>query len=260
MSIAEKLVTIAENVQKIYEAGQKSSGGGAGYDEGYADGKQAKLQEYVNMLTANGTRTDYRYLFYREGINDEQMAEIFNPSVWNGTIKLSNYMFSYTNIVDFGYTYEVDFSKCDGFQNIFAYSTIRRIKKLDVRSATAGQNGMANVFAHDSSLVEVEEFYPSTKCVFQDSFTNCSELVRFIFCSEISRNGLNMSACKKLSKESFVSIINNLSATTSGLAVTLSLQAVNKAFETSVGANDGSTSAEWKTLENTKTNWTISLV
>jgi hypothetical protein len=40
----------------------------------------------------------------------------------------------------------------------------------------------------------------------------------------------------------------------------LPLRAVNKAFETSEGANDGKTSTEWETLIGTKTNWTIAYV
>lgn len=39
MSIADKLTTIAENVSKVYEAGQAAGGGtGGNYDEGYTDG------------------------------------------------------------------------------------------------------------------------------------------------------------------------------------------------------------------------------
>jgi hypothetical protein len=55
-------------------------------------------------------------------------------------------------------------------------------------------------------------------------------------------------------------IVNALSTTTTGLFVTLRKDAVNKAFETSEGAMDGSTSDEWLALAATKANWTISLI
>ena len=55
--------------------------------------------------------------------------------------------------------------------------------------------------------------------------------------------------CTKLSKASITSIINGLSADTSGNTVTLSKTAVNNAF----------TDDEWATLIATKSNWTISL-
>ena len=55
----------------------------------------------------------------------------------------------------------------------------------------------------------------------------------------------------KLNKESITSVINRLSSGANGLTVTLSLTAVNNAFE---GGRDGT---EWQTLIATKPNWTI---
>ena len=69
-----------------------------------------------------------------------------------------------------------------------------------------------------------------------------------------------MSQCTLLDKESLTSIINCLSDSTSGLTVTLSLTAVNKAFEITNGADNGSNSTEWLNLVNTRSNWTISLI
>ena len=51
-----------------------------------------------------------------------------------------------------------------------------------------------------------------------------------------------------------------ISDNVTGQAVSVKKDAVNIAFETSAGAGDGSTSAEWLALVATKTNWTISLV
>ena len=50
-----------------------------------------------------------------------------------------------------------------------------------------------------------------------------------------------------------------LSTTTTGLTVTFSKTAVDKAFETAEGANDGSTSPEWLALVATRPNWGIGL-
>jgi hypothetical protein len=80
------------------------------------------------------------------------------------------------------------------------------------------------------------------------------------FNGTIGQNGLNFQWSTKLSKASIESVITALSPNTSGLSVTLSKTAVNAAFETSVGAKDGSASAEWATLIATKQNWTINLV
>lgn len=63
-----------------------------------------------------------------------------------------------------------------------------------------------------------------------------------------------------LSADSLRSVISCLSPTASGMALTLSQAAVNVAFETSEGVNDGSTSTEWLTLTGEHSNWTVSLV
>ena len=54
MTIAEKLQTIAENEQKVYEAGVKSE-----YDR------------FWDIMQANGTRTNYARAFYGEGWRTE---------------------------------------------------------------------------------------------------------------------------------------------------------------------------------------------
>jgi hypothetical protein len=68
----------------------------------------------------------------------------------------------------------------------------------------------------------------------------------------IGQNGFSVVDCKELSKASIISIINALSTTTSGLTVTLSKTAVVNAF-------GSETSAEWVTLKNEKSNWTVAL-
>jgi hypothetical protein len=87
----------------------------------------------------------------------------------------------------------------------------------------------------------------------------CAELVDCPFEGVIGSNGIDLHWSTKLSHDSHVSIFNALSTATTGLTVTFSRTAVNKAFETSEGANDGTTSAEWLALVAAHNNWTISL-
>ena len=62
-----------------------------------------------------------------------------------------------------------------------------------------------------------------------------------------------------LSKDTIMNIMSCLSPSVSGKTLTLPRTAVDTAFETSAGANDGSTSAEWLALVESHSNWTISL-
>ena len=92
-----------------------------------------------------------------------------------------------------------------------------------------------------------------------NAFSNMTNLQNIVIEGAIGQNGVNLSASTLLSKESITSFVNALLETASGKTITFSLNAVNKAFETSAGAADGSTSAEWGTLIAGKSNWTISL-
>ena len=90
---------------------------------------------------------------------------------------------------------------------------------------------------------------------------NSLEEVRFV--PNTIKISIEFQWCTKLSKASLISIINGLSAETSGLTVTLSKTAVNKAFETIIngeGQNNGSINWDWQALVANKTNWTINLV
>ena len=94
---------------------------------------------------------------------------------------------------------------------------------------------------------------------FSNTFRNCKALEEMNVYGTIDVGGLDVSASTKLNKASWISIINALSGTTSGLSITGSLTSVKKAFETVEGANDGDTSTEWLNLKATKSNWGISL-
>jgi hypothetical protein len=109
------------------------------------------------------------------------------------------------------------------------------------------------------SLHTIEKIRCNEDTVFNSTFINCRELQNITIEGSIGKSGFYIESATKLSKDSITNIINALSTTSSGKVMSLSLTAVNKAFETSSGANNGSTSDEWEALKATKTNWTISL-
>ena len=111
-----------------------------------------------------------------------------------------------------------------------------------------------------SALVTIDKMITSENTSFTNMFGNDAALVNVTWEGVIAKSGLSFSKSTKLSKASIISIITALSLATTGLAITLSLASVNKAFETSEGANDGSESTQWRFLSQSKSNWTISLV
>lgn len=90
-------------------------------------------------------------------------------------------------------------------------------------------------------------------------FRGCTELENIAWEGIVDYEDVDLASCTKLTKASISSTFSVLSTTANGLTVTFSKAAVDKAFETSDGANDGSTSPEWLALVATRQNVTIAL-
>ena len=248
MTVAEKLQTIAENEQKVYEAG-------------YDNGVKTEYDAFWDGYQQNGDRTDCRGMFAGVGWNADTIKPKYDINVFSGT-----YMFYGSGFVgslkkhladDLGVI--LDFSSATAFTGVFQYANqITETPHLDM-SGISSQTTVSQIFHSCNNLVSAEITF-SPLCAYNTCFNNCNNLENLIANGEIGGNGLNFQWSTKLTHDSLVSIVNALSTITSGLTVTLSKTAVNKAFETSGGAADGSTSEAWLTLRATRSNWTISLV
>lgn len=149
-----------------------------------------------------------------------------------------------------------DGSQCESYQYTFSHCAVTRIGRLDFTKCKQ----VSQTFKDNTSLYHISAFVSHKDLqFFTHSFEGCSSLTHMLVEGVIGQNGLDLH-WSPLDKPSLTSIITALSTETTGLTVTLSLTAVNNAFETSPGLADGSTSPEWLALANTKTNWTISLV
>ena len=208
----------------------------ADYDAVYEAGKKAEYDAFWDAFQGNGTRGAYLYAF-------SMATQLYG---WNDTI----YNPKYPIIADDGY----------GVQECFRGNTVITDTKVPIIDKVGNIysifNGCKNLKRVESLTLEV----PVTKA--NTAFFNCIELEEInVICNGGSfAADLSLKYSTKLSRASITSIINALSATTSGLTVTLSKTAVDTAFETTAGAGDGSTSAEWQSIIATKSNWTISLI
>ena len=152
---------------------------------------------------------------------------------------------------------KLDFSKNAGtISRVFANANIKRLGVVDFSKTKAEYSG---TFLHCTELETIDKLIVNPASSFPaTSFNSCSKLTNLKIGGTIG-NTSNLSHCSLLTRESIHSIIGALSTTTSGCKLTIPLAAVNREFETSSGANDGSTSAEWEALEKTRLNWSISL-
>ena len=280
MSIAEKLTTIAENQQRVFDAGRNSGGGGydegysngyesgyiegydsgfnegydSGYWSGYDEGQTAEYDRFWDSFQQNGNRTDYQMAITGFWCN----PVIFYPKYDirpKGNATQMIYNWNKTPSIDLSARLEecgvvLDTSEVTNAQYLFGYGTqFTRLPAVDLQKAT-----QANwVFYGCNNLVTIDKITVSaTTGIEPDWFGTCYALENVTFDGVIGKS-ISFSACTKLSKASIESVINHLSTTTNGLTATFTRTSVTNAF--------GSTTASaWTTLVNSKSNWTISLV
>lgn len=189
-------------------------------------GKKEEHKEFWKLFQYEGREHDIRYKYYN------WTKDMYKP-IYDHVAKSSgaSSMFqNATTITDI--QTNIDVSKGGACTSIFAYCfTLETIPLLKVCKA----NNLSNAFLRCEALKEVN------------------------IEGEIG-SAIDLQSSKLLSKTSITSFINALSTTASGLSITFSSIAVNKAFETSENSNDGSASTEWANLIATKSNWTIALV
>ena len=269
------------NHDEGYSSGYET-GSNDGYDDGYADGyddgsaggyteediaaaieqgKQAEYDRFWDVCQPSEVG-DYRYKFCGSGWT----AETFRPK---RSIRptAANQMFLQTTALNISLPehlgrlgLELDFSRCATFSEMLLYSAVYEIGVVDTRAATT----VTYLFRYAKSLVTVQNLIlkdDGSQVFNNTSFQYMEALENFTVTGTFgSRSGgMDFSSSTKLSKASHYSIFAALSTTTSGLSITVSKAAVDAAFETSPGAKDGSTSAEWLELVATRPNWTITL-
>lgn len=198
MSIAEKLTTIAENEQKVYDAGKKSQ-----YDEFWDN-----YQYY-------GSRKHYKYGFAGVGWNKETFKPKYKITL-EGT--LGNDMFEYFGVeaksVEDMFDYRlvkdmIDFSQATSASGVFEDAAINYID-VDFSKATTLRTCFrytmrANYVTH--IRLKVSELCTNYEVAFQ----NADKLTHLFFAegSVIGAN-LSLSYSKSLVYESIMSVINAL--------------------------------------------------
>lgn len=152
----------------------------------------------------------------------------------------------------------LDFSKVEGADYAFESALADNVT-ADFSNATS----LAYTFALlDGGYLRKVTLKVSEKCTnLTTTFSNNTRLYSLTFMDgSVIAGSINLQWAAWLSKASIVSVMTHLSTTVTGKTATFSKAAVNRAFATSSGANDGSTSAEWEALKAAVPNWTISLI
>lgn len=245
MSIEEKIETIAKNVPEVYEAG-----------------KQAEYDRFWDEYQENGNRTSYFNAFSGHAWTNENFKPKYDITVENGygLFWQSNITGDLDELLE-KCNVKLDFSKCFSFQNAFNSIKISIIGTIDARNVSTLSNTflqtMGSTYQYPKTIKLLILKEDGTN-LFSNTFGNCQGLKNITIEGTIGNDfDIHWSP---LSKNSILSIFNALSDSTTNRLLSLSLSAVNSAFETSSGAVDGSVSEEWEQLKNSKSNWIINLM
>lgn len=253
MSIAKKLTTVAQNMDKVYQSGYtsgyetgKAEGGDTetAYNEGFTDGKQAEYDRFWDAYQQQGNRTDYTQAFVRAWTD-----EIFRPKYHIKPTNMSG-MFQYSAITDLKDKLEtlgvtLDTSNCTSLIQAFQYAEITHIPTIDARLST----NMAYTFGSGCKVVAIDKLIVSeTTPIVDSTFGTARDLQNITFEGTIGRS-INLQ-WSPLTKESMKSVVAALSGTATGLTASFKKTAAEAAF----------TEDEWNALVATKSNWTFTKV
>lgn len=234
----------------------------ATYNKSY--GMQTEYDRFWDSYQQNGNIAYFENLFSGEGWNDFTL----NPK-YDIKAKGSAYMMfkscAVTDMVEqlkaCGVT--LDLTNVTSYTYFLYQAKIKRFGEIPLTHINFknSTNGTNNMFSSASVLHTIDKIIVNDEGTTQfanSMFNNASSLANITFEGVIGKS-INFQWCP-LTKASITNIVNTLSSTATGQTLTLKLSAVNTAFETSSGAADGSTSAEFAALVATKTNWTITMV
>ncbi len=246
MTIAEQITRAKADYDEVYETGKKS-------------GEKSEYDRFWDNYQNYGKRDGYVQGFSGHGWTDITFRPKYDIILTDAVRA-----FSYCKITDLEARLNecgvvLNMSKSLNNSEVFANSTITVIPEITIPS---NATTFSNMFGNCKNLHTIRKIIllGENNVTWYRAFYNCSALENLIIEGVLCGAEIAFQWSTKLNKESITSIINCLSTTTSGLTVTLSKTAVDTAFETSEGANDGSASTEWTTLIATKSNWTISLI
>lgn len=206
----------------------------ADFDSVYEKGKTAGKQAFSDAYQDFGDRNNYYSAYSGIGWN----GETFDPKypITCADPNISNPANS-TNAA-----------------RIFYGSRITEIKV----PVTVTGIPMDSTFTRCSQLRYVEKLVINGVTKFTTVFNGCTELEHMDFSGSCIDISFTMKDCVSLNKGSIESLVAALDSGASGKTLTLSKTAVEHAFGSIEDTAEGE-KTEWKTLKDTKPNWTFVL-
>ena len=218
MSIAEKLTTIAENQQKVYDAG-----------------KTYQNNELWKAITADGTRTIYGDAFRYQQWDKNNFLPTYDIKPTNASMMFrsvdpgSDELQVDMEELEQKQGIRFDFSNCTNFSYTFAGGLFNTLNVIDMSLCTGASSGNYVFYGAYTGSRRVRKI---NRLIFSENtkphstwFGYCYDLNYIGFEGVLAQNGLDVSS-SSLDKESIISLINILkdySEDTSGTTYTITL-------------------------------------
>lgn len=228
MSIAEKLTTIAQNQQKVYDAGYakgQAEGGGGNYDEGYEAGQKAEHDRFWDDVQQNGNRKDYGYAFAGEGWTDKTFKPKYDikPTMANNMFARFGMMASSVSITklleDAGVV--LDTSNCTNCSQMFYGCRAVETPHISLVKATSAGN-----LYYDAMFMEKAEitFAENTLANYNSMYGNCKAL-KDLTVHGVMDKSISFAHSPLLTNASVQSVIDCLKDLTGATAQTITFHA-----------------------------------
>lgn len=265
MSVNEKMTTIADAIR------DKTGGTDLlglddmanAVEDVYAAGKKAEYDAFWDAYQDNGRRTNYQKGFGGFGWTKEIFRPKYDivPKEANELFRDMNYDTMHFDLVEHlkECGVKLDFSKATNMGAVFHYSCFTHVGVIDCTNVTSA----GYLFGHNSSLKKVDELIVDEQFSFLNVFNGTTALEDITITGTIAKGDLNMSSCKKLTRDSINSVLGALSPNTTGLSITLSKTAVDREFanmdEAGNITTNGSETVVWLVTVDAIDNWNIVL-
>lgn len=279
--IANETIESAKNA--ISKAVEKAHT--AGYEKGYKTGETAEYNSFWDNAFQNGKREYFAYAF-GSIFNDDNFkpnrkiipkstvacatCEYYNNGACSkyGTAAAqlnkaaAQGMFQGSRMTNLD-SELIDWVCVPEMVSVFSSSAIREIIGINAKNCTI----MIDAFKWCKARKIEFKNYSKVKN-WSNAFYRCTSLEDVSFAENCDDSGnrtefiianIDFGDCTKLNKASITSVMNALSGNVYNRTVTLSLEAVNKAFESAAGANDGSTTYSWLKVSRNNPYWKVAL-
>ena len=187
MSLADKLAVIAENEQKVFDAGARN-----------------EWNRFWDNYQQGGDRTGYMF-----GFTQAWTDQLFRPK-YDLNVKDAYYMFAWARITDLAARLEelsiaFDTSKATRFQYLLMQSYITRMPPLDLSGTTSFVQG----FYDAPHLIEAILVGGNEITNWGSTFYNCDNLTHLTI-DVVIAGAINLSWSPKLTRASLLSVLNAL--------------------------------------------------